>query len=439
LNQSWKSSQYIKNLEAQKNELRNSFERLRASYDVLRNLNETIFERRDVELAAAHREWNTTQYIGNTLLMVIAIASLVIGITWGLVWASATAPKLISYLLTVNPLTLSPGLLWATMCAGILLPFYSILYPNTWLIVMNQTKGHQTSTSTPSIPENMNRSSPRFVLYIIIASYITAFLWIAIICHFCPSWSEWLEILTRFLLFLPTLIPCIVLPLFFGLIYLWYDNKRDLLYRLAPEAVILKRIIFLIESLDEINDPSELTFEMRQILVTSLNRTSYMIRNLYSQLNLSGDWACQRMIYVADNLLILTNWLAFPKCDTIYELKKRLILYVRSFATGVYDDLPATPLGDAERVITQSLHTRKWIKPIRLLIMFTLLSAPLVILIIYLTRFNIKLPDVIQPLLIVIYSIWAVICGLYYLEHLDLDSDERSTVVDLLKLYFGRK
>ena len=286
---------------------------------------------------------------------------------------------------------------------------------------------------------NIRRSSLRFAIFTICANYLSVFLILTVALWSYPHSASLFDWLLGIWLWFGVTASAFLIPIALTVLLALVLSSSDEMFRCAPQAVVVHRLLRTLETLSAINAPYELTSKKRDRLIRDIVQSADQMARMYQPAGLlsdAGNWAVRRMRLASDSVFIVASWLAFPRSDTVTAAGQQLAIVTRSLIQGTYDNLPDRVLGEAQGLIRESQRTHAMRRIAPLVALFMMICAPLICYIFLLSRGLFLLHKESLPVLIVIFSAWVVMCVVIYIDRLPPDS--RTTLLDIIKIVFKR-
>ena len=286
---------------------------------------------------------------------------------------------------------------------------------------------------------NIRRSSLRFAIFTICANYLSVFLVLTVALWSYPHSASLFDWLLGIWLWFGVTASAFLIPIALTVLLALVLSSSDEMFRRAPQAVVVHRLLRTLEILSTINAPYELTSKKRDRLIRDIVQSADQMARMYQPagfLSDAGNWAVRRMRLASDSVFIVASWLAFPRSDTVTAAGQQLAIVTRSLIQGTYDNLPDRVLGEAQGLIRESQRTHAMRRIAPLVALFVMICAPLICYIFLLSRGLFLLHKESLSVLVVIFSAWVVMCVVIYIDRLPPDS--LTTLLDIIKIVFKR-
>jgi hypothetical protein len=212
------------------------------------------------------------------------------------------------------------------------------------------------------------------------------------------------------LLFIPPalvfgLTPCAILLVLFAVTF----HRRSSPYGYAPQAIIVRNLFQLLQQIEDIKNISSLSERVRGDIMGLIGHIGFEIEHMFTQIrseNPSARWAERQMRIAALNFLTIRSRFAFPRADTIDDVKSTIVNYISIFVTGEYESLARKELTEPDGILTKPPRARGLRRVLHFVWLFIYIVTPLLVYALVTTVYGIQLPAPAQSFLGILYSAW---------------------------------
>ena len=415
-------------------DLNGLFQRLAVAYSDLSCPSETALMPLNSELERVRRKTNTLRYIAVTAVAVSVFGFFPVLLVGGFRLVRSIQPAVEHLLRQRSYLDSHPEMSFAAALACFSASFYTLILHQR-LTRRFARRFLRLGLWTPS---DIDRTGLPFILYTAFLNYAVLGVGLLFLCSYSAAGSPWTSWAVTAWMCVPlpvtSLAPSALLMFVFVSLYSRLDSYDD-----APQAVLLRELLLLLDYLQDTTNSGNVSSERRRTIIRRIGKIADMLRGLCSTKGTpytSVVGVYRRIGQAADHFLALSSCVAFPREDTLPELKRNVVTYANIVAAGTYDALPMSEGSESEGLTRGSHRMATWRQVGGLLALFLLVALPLAAYAELVTHFHVEMPASLNPPAAVVYSGWVALCLLAYIDK--LAPDAKAALIDVIKLVFRR-
>ncbi|MGA9059582.1 MAG: hypothetical protein WB763_24085 [Terriglobia bacterium] len=415
-------------------DLNGLFQRLTVAYSDLSSPPKTALEHLNSELERARRKEDTLIYIAAISAAVSVFAIFPVLLVGGFRLVRSVEPAVEHLLRQRNYLVSHPEMGFAAAAASFSASFYTL--------VLHQRLARHLAGRFPRLglwtPRDIDRTGLPFIFLAVLLNYAALGVGLLFLCSYSAPGTPWTTWAVTAWMCVPLPVTSLV-PSYLLMFVFTYPHIRYELYDDAPQATLLRELLLLLDYLQDIADSGSVSSERRRTIMRRIGRIADMLRRLCSTKgtrHTSVVGVYRRIGQAADHFLALSSCVAFPREDTLPELKRNVVTYANIVAGGTYDALPTSEAGESEGLTKGSHRMAMWRRAGGLLGLFLVVALPLAVYAELVTHFRVEIPANLDPTAGVVYSGWVALCLLAYIDK--LAPDAKAALIDVIKLVFRR-